>query len=213
MKNIRLHALTVSTFALALAACGETSPEASNPTTPPPVEEAQGPIETNRADRASVAAAILESLARRDWQTLSTFVAPTGVRFTPYTHVNPETDRALSPANIASFDTDNESKTWGTEEGSGEPIIMTNMEYLNRYVWDHDYRSAPDVIWNEPQMHGSMIDNVQDEYPGASTVEYHFPTFDEQYGGMDWRSLRLVLAQGDDGNYVLHGVIHDEWTP
>ena len=23
----------------------------------------------------------------------------------------------------------------------------------------------------------------------------------------------LVLAQGDDGNWVLHGVIHDEWTP
>ncbi len=214
MKHARFPAIALSAFSLALVACGTPPPAGSSDTgTPPPVEEAQGPITANRGDRGSVADAILESIARHDWQTLSTFAAPAGVRFTPFTHVNPLTDQTLAPADIANFETDTSSKTWGTTEGSGEPIVMTNMEYLNRYVWDHDYRTAPDVIWNEPQTHGSVIDNVQDEYPGASTVEYHFPGFDDQYGGMDWRSLRLVLAQGDDGNYVLYGVIHDEWTP
>jgi len=26
-------------------------------------------------------------------------------------------------------------------------------------------------------------------------VEYHFPGIDPQYGGLDWRSLRLVFQQ------------------
>jgi hypothetical protein len=43
-------------------------------------------------------------------------------------------------------------------------------------------------------------------------VEYYFPGFDPQYGGMDWRSLKLVFSQAD-GSWNLAGIIHDEWTP
>ena len=60
---------------------------------------------------------------------------------------------------------------------------------------------------------GSIIDNAQEVYPGATVVEYHFDGFDEQYAGMDWRSLRLVMHQDVDGDYELVGVIHDEWAP
>ena len=143
----------------------------------------------------------------------ASFVAPTGVRFTPYTHVNVETDQTLLPADIAGFGTDLTIRTWGTEEGSGFPIELTNADYAKRYVWDHDYRSAPEVLWNQKLERGGMVDNVQEVYPGATVVEYHFPGFEAQFEGMDWRSLRLVMAQGDDGNWVLYGVIHDEWTP
>lgn len=218
MKNIRLSALALAAFSFALVACGNDQPPADPGTdggtsSEAPPEEDTSPITADRANRESVAAAIVKSFARKDWDTLSSFVAPAGVRFTPYTHVDPLGDVTLSPSEIAAFGTDDAMRTWGTTEGSGEPIEMTNAEYLARYVWDHDYRTAPDVRWNTAQNHGSVIDNVQEIYPGASTVEYHFPGFDDQYGGMDWRSLRLVLAQDDDGNYVLYGVIHDEWTP
>lgn len=217
MKNLRVSALALSLVSLAMVACGGDSPApgdtGSTIPAPPAIEEDTGPITADRANRESVAAAILESFARQDWQILSTFIAPTGVRITPYTYVKDETDRVLSPTEVASFGDDTNVYVWGTQEGSGEPIAMTNMEYLARYVWDHDYRTAEETIWNEPQNHGSMIDNVQDVYPGATTVEYYFSGFDAQYGGMDWRSLRLVLAQGDDGNWILYGIIHDEWTP
>lgn len=171
------------------------------------------PIVVDRMERTSTAAGIVDALARQDWQMLSTMVAPSGVRFTPYTHVNVQTDQTFSPADIAAFGSDQTVKNWGIQEGSGEPILLTNMQYVDRYLWDHDYRTASDVRWNAIQDHGSMIDNVQDVYPGATVVEYHFPGFDPQYGGLDWRSLRLVLAQGDTGEWVLHGIIHDEWTP
>lgn len=199
MKTSHVTAVTLSLFSLTIVACTNNKP--------------QKPTTVDRTSRESTASAILESIATSDWQTLSSFATETGVRFTPQTNVNITSDRVLSPSDIAHFEHDETVYTWGIQDGSGLPIEMTNTEYLARYIWDHDFRTAPEVRWNAVQDHGSMIDNAQDVYPGATTVEYYFPGFDEQYGGMDWRSLRLVLAQGDDGNWMLYGVIHDEWTP
>ncbi len=217
MKTTRL-ALLLAACSLAVVACSPAPSDtaggdgATDGTTPSS-EATQGPITADRTSRESVAAAVLESFARGDWDALSTFVAPAGVRFTPHTHVDVSSDVVLTQAEVANFASIPTVRTWGTAEGSGAPIEMSNTQYLARYVWDHDYRTAPDVRWNHVQDRGSVIDNVQQVYPGASVVEYNFPGFDEQYGGMDWRSLRLVLAQDDDGDWVLYGVIHDEWAP
>jgi hypothetical protein len=59
---------------------------------------------------------------------------------------------------------------------------------------------------------GNSIDNSSEFYPEAKIVEYYFSGFDPQYGGMDWRSLRLVFSELNDTWYLV-GVIHDEWTP
>lgn len=220
MKTTRLAPLSLALLSLAVVACGGTptvdpgdtpssQAAASSVTTDEPLQ----PITVDRASRDSVAAAVLESFARRDWQTLSELAADTGVRFTPYTHVHPEADQMLQPLELAMFDSDQAVRTWGNEAGSGFPIQLTNEQYMQRYIWDHDYRTAPQVFWNTKLDRGGMIDNAQEVYPGASVVEYHFPGFDPQYGGMDWRSLRLVLAQNDDAEWTLYGVIHDEWTP
>ena len=42
-------------------------------------------------------------------------------------------------------------------------------------------------------------------------MEYHFKGMDAQQGGMDWRSLRLVL-EAHNGAWYLVGIVHDEWT-
>jgi hypothetical protein len=42
-------------------------------------------------------------------------------------------------------------------------------------------------------------------------VEYHFTGFEPDYGGLDWRSLRLVFMQDGD-EWFLIGIVHDEWT-
>ncbi len=221
MKTTRFSAFSLVLLSLAIVACsGNTSSppadngnQASVPTQAPLADDPFTEITVDRTSRESVSAAILEAFAQNNWTFLATVAAPDGVRFTPYTHVDLDNDQTFTAVDIAAFGTDTSTKTWGTTEGAGEPIDLTNLQYVARYVWDHDYRTAPDVRWNQEQTRGSMIDNVADVYEGASFVEYHFPGFDDQYGGMDWRSLRLVLAQGDDGNWVLYGVIHDEWTP
>jgi hypothetical protein len=42
---------------------------------------------------------------------------------------------------------------------------------------------------------GNMINNIEDAYSEAVSVEYHFPGFDPKYEGMDWESLKLVLSK------------------
>jgi hypothetical protein len=215
---LRASAAAMAVLSRAMVACAGDGSEdtGSGQSSSVSMEDASslpGAIQVDRSDRDSVASAVLDAFARSDWDTLADLSSESGVRFTPHTHVDVETDQTLTQSDIRGFDTDQTQRTWGSAEGSGEPIVMTNDEYLARYVWDHDYRTAPDVRWNATQDRGNVIDNVQEVYPGASVVEYHFSGFDEQYGGMDWRSLRLVLAQNDDGEWTLYGVIHDEWAP
>lgn len=218
----RIATAALAVFSLAMVACGggdETPVDVGTETSSDAMAEAPSsdpfsqPMTVDRADRDSVASGVLDALSRGDWAMVASLSADTGVRFTPHTYVNVENDQTLTIDELANFATDQTQRTWGTQEGSGEPIVMTNEQYLARYVWDHDYRTAPDVRWNATQDRGNVLDNVQEVYPGASVVEYHFPGFDEQYGGMDWRSLRLVLAQNDASEWTLYGVIHDEWAP
>ena len=58
---------------------------------------------------------------------------------------------------------------------------------------------------------GNSINNIAQIYPSAVTVEYHFEGFEEEYAGLDWRSLRLVF-EASGGTWYLVGIVHDEWT-
>jgi len=71
---------------------------------------------------------------------------------------------------------------------------------------------APDVTYNsETLSSGNLINNIRESYPAAIIVEYHFPGFEEKYGGMDWTSLWLVFEkQGSE--WYLVGLVHGEWT-
>lgn len=193
----RFSTIGLAFLSLSIVACNPTAPV----------------VEVDRASPEQVANAILEAFADQDWETLATYVSDKKVRFTPHTYVDMKNDNTLSQDEIANFAADGTMKTWGIQEGSGFPIDMTNMQYFERYVWDHDYRNADSVRWDTVQDYGSVIDNAPDVYPGSTIVEFHFDGFDPQYGGMDWRSLRLVLLHDEDVNFSLVGVIHDEWAP
>ena len=58
---------------------------------------------------------------------------------------------------------------------------------------------------------GNTINNLAEFFPECVFVEYHFDGFEHKLGGMDWRSLRLGLAE-KGGAWYLVGVVHDEWT-
>ena len=79
--------------------------------------------------------------------------------------------------------------------GSGEPIQLSFPDYYAKFVYDVDYANAPQVSLNHRLSTGNSIDNSAEFYPGAMVVEYYFPGFDPQYGGMDWRSLRLIFSE------------------
>lgn len=144
-------------------------------------------------------------------QPLASMVHPSnGLRFSPYSFVRNE-DLFFISAELPSLMDNPNQYVWGSYDGSGEPINLTFADYFARFVYDVDFANAPQVSINERLGMGNTIDNSAEFYPGAMVVEYYFPGIDDQYQGMDWRSLRFVF-QDYNGRWVLVGIIHDEWT-
>jgi hypothetical protein len=143
--------------------------------------------------------------------SLSNYVHPVnGVRFSPYAFVK-DTDQVFPADKVSSLMADSKVYTWGTYDGSGEPIKLTFLDYYAKFVYDVDFTNAPQMALNHRLGVGNSIDNSSEFYPDAMIVEYYFPGFDLQYAGMDWRSLRLVFTEYNNIWY-LAGIIHDQWT-
>lgn len=160
----------------------------------------------HRADK------VLISLKQRDMNKLAETVHPQkGVRFSPYAYVQKEKHIVFLKDDIVNALNDNKKILWGEFDGTGEPIYFTFNEYMNRFVYDHDYLLAPETVFNEETKRGNSLNNVKEAYPDGVFIEYYFPGFDPQYNGMDWRALRLVFEKHDD-EWYLTGIIHDEWT-
>ncbi len=212
---IRLSSVLLVT--VGVAAC---TPLAGNPTT------GTGAVTSSSAapllDEKQTAAVVLDALMAKDMVALGKVTRPgKGIRWTASTHVRLTDDDAGGPADrliykdqlVAAYE-DDQPLVWGIEDGSGAPITLSFKQYLAKYVTDHDYRQAPDVRWNHVMDRGSSIDNAATVFPDSQIVEYHFPGFNDQYGGMDWVSLRLVLQQHPASKqWFVVAVIHDHWTP
>lgn len=164
---------------------------------------------TDYRDRANQ---IIVSISANDWEQVSTYVSPNqGVRFSPYAYVDTEKNVVLSSSVLKKIWNNNEKNNWGDLDGSGLPILLTFQEYVKKFVYDVDFANA-DIVGNNIIVgSGNSKNNLQEVYPNAKFVEYHFKGFDPEYGGMDWRSLRLVLEK-IDGEWCLVGIIHDQWT-
>jgi hypothetical protein len=178
---------------------------------PEPQTQTGEPSDPQQQVRA-LADQVVQAFKDRNLQSMAILVHPgNGLRFSPYSYVRPE-DLTFRAVELPDMLEEPAIYEWGFDAGSGEAIKMPFTDYFNRYVYDQDYASAPQVSINERLGPGSSIDNAAEFYPGSIVVEYHFPGFDQQYQGLDWRSLRLVF-EDYMGRWVLSGVIHDEWTP
>ena len=133
-----------------------------------------------------------------------------GLRFSPYGNVQSE-HRVFPADQIKSLLDDPSSYTWGSYDGSGEPIALTFGDYFQRFVWSQDFSQAAQVSFDQRLGMGNTLENSHDFFPGAVVVEYYNPGRDPAYAGMDWQSLRLVF-QPDGMGWKLVGIIHDEWT-
>jgi hypothetical protein len=169
------------------------------------------PISTNQSvmDRAFE---VIQALKCQDMVTLSNIVHPVnGVRFSPYAFVK-DTDQVFSAEKITGIMADNSIYPWGNYSGTGEPINLSFPDYYAKFIYDVDFVNAPQMSLNRRLSTGNSLDNSAEFYPGSMFVEFYFPGFDPQYGGMDWRSLRLSFTEYNNAWYLV-GIIHDEWTP
>lgn len=160
---------------------------------------------------AQQASAVLQALADADMAALAAYVHPErGVRFSPYAFVQ-EDDRVFTAEQAAGLMADPTVYHWGFFDGSGAPIEMTFADYYGRFVYDVAFVQPDAVGYDVALGAGNTLNNLTAFYPDAVFVEYYLDGSNPDFGGMDWRSLRLVFAPSS-GGWALVGIVHAEWT-
>lgn len=155
---------------------------------------------------------VMNYIKIKDFQGLSTYVHPSkGVRFSPYFFVDEENHQSFTAQEIAGISQHTDVLTWGTQDGTGNPIELNFSDYYDRYIYDNEYVNPHLIGVNNPIGQGNITDNVTSVYADGKYVEYHFKGFNQEHDGMDWRSLRLVFEKNEDTWYLV-GVVHGEWT-
>jgi len=154
----------------------------------------------------------VERLKEKDMAGLAAYVHPDkGVRFTPYSYVDPAKDQVVPAGQLATRMESGQTYLWGAYDGTGDPIQLSFSDYYDKFVYDEDFANPQIIGINKIIGTGNSINNIAEAYPAGTFVEFHFTGFDPQYGGMDWRSLSLVFEKKDEIWYLV-GIVHGQWT-
>jgi hypothetical protein len=154
---------------------------------------------------------VLDLLRSYRYEQLGGLIHPEQcLRLSPYPYLG-ESSLRFCAADLDTAPSSDQLYDWGWYDGSGEPIKLTFHAYHDRFIYDADFLQAPVVGFNIAVSSGNSIDNLPDLYPDGMMMEYYYPGFDPQYGGMDWRSLKLVFVQ-EEGTWYLVAIVHGEWT-
>lgn len=132
------------------------------------------------------------------------------LRFSPYSYLS-ENNLIFCPEQLRDLVSSDEKYVWGEYDGTGNLIFMIFPEYHQNFVYDSNYIKPEIIGFNVEVSSGNAINNIAGVYPGGVMIEYYFSGFDPKYGGLDWRSIRLVFIQ-DNLTWYLVAIIHGEWT-
>ncbi len=207
MKAFRLFLiLFLSILVVSCAAAAEIPSPTIAPATATATPASTEDVIRHKADQ------VIEALRDRDLDRLATLVHSTlGIRFSPYAFVR-EADISVAVEDVPYLLAKDTVLWWGVYDGSGAPIELTFAQYYDQFIYDQDFANAEEIGYDRRiGGEGGTVNNIPDFYPGGVMVEYHFSGFEPDYGGLDWRSLRLVFAQDGDV-WFLVGIVHDEWT-
>lgn len=159
----------------------------------------------------ATAGQVLTFLKQNNYAELIKYFSADGVRFVPYGFIDTASSKKLTPDDFLESINKKWTLTWGSYDGTGDPIKLTVPEYLKKFVYNADYLAAEAVGYDQIIKQGNSLNNLKKIYPNHHFIEYHFSGFDQKLDGMDWTSLRLVFEKVD-GQYFLVAVIHDQWT-
>lgn len=161
---------------------------------------------------ADTALEALIALREQDFERFAKLVHPElGVRFVPQTWIE-ETNPVFSAEQLPTLLDDPTLYEWGSNFASDEIITMTFRDYYAKHIFPNDYLFADAIGYDSNILLGGMIDNSTEFYADAHFVEYHFDGFNADYGGLDFRTLRIVLAPHDN-TYAVVAVVDNTWTP
>ncbi len=179
----------------------------------PPPRRATGAVapDTSAAALLARADSAVAALRDKDWPALARLAHPErGVLFSPYGYVDTTAAITFTPEDVARLSLDTTTYLWGRYDGSGKPIRLPFDAYYDAFVYDTTFAQGRRGAPGERIGQGNTPGNIGEVFPDAQFVEYYLPGT-EAYGGMDWRSLRLIFTP-HEGTWRLAAVVHDEWT-
>lgn len=203
-----MAALTLSCLLLSCQAGGGSQETADHH------KEATGQQEERSVNQQLTArnTEVLRVLKAKDYTALAGYIHPVlGLRCSPYGFIQPEEDLHFSKEAFLRQTEKHEELLWGDYDGSDEPIRLSLAAYMEKFVYNADFLHAEKNSVNEFIGSGNSLNNLREVYPEAPFTENYFSGFDEQYGGMDWCTLRLVWWP-HEGQYFLIAIVHDQWT-
>jgi len=154
---------------------------------------------------------VLIALQANNYDQLVDLIHPDKcLRLSPYSNLD-DSNLVFCPEELGYLVSSEDNYTWGRYDGTGNPIVLDFPSYHQEFIYDADYLRPEMVGFNIEISSGNAINNIIDIYPNGVMIEYYFSGFDPQYGGMDWRNLRLVFIQ-DNQTWFLAAIIHGEWT-
>ena len=153
---------------------------------------------------------ILNLLKTRDYEKFAQYIHPEkGVRFSMYGYVQPKKDKIFSKKDFQKYIGTTIKFTWGEKDGTGDKLVLSIENYLTQWVFKKDFIGA-EYHQNVYKGTGNSINNLKEIYPNADFTENYIPG-SEEYGEMDWNSLRFVFEELYGTRYLV-AVINDQWT-
>lgn len=145
------------------------------------------------------------------WSEMSDFAHPVKwVRFSPYTYVDLDHSMVLYPDDFQG-DLNSGTFLWGYTDGAGFELIETKYNYFKKWVYSTGFLYADQILINQKIARWNNLNNIDDVFPGAESIEYYFDWFDPQYEWLDRMSLTLVFEEYQ-WYYYLVWVIRGSWT-
>jgi spore germination protein GerM len=155
---------------------------------------------------------ILLVLKNKDIGSLENYIHPVeGLRFSPYVCANFEENHIFEKNDLLSAWNSSNIYNFGSYDGTGDPINLTFKDYYDRFVYERDYSTSNDITVNNDVLGYLLNPRLTALYPGFNITNHYMEGVNPDYGGLDWKSLKLVY-QKYNGVWSLVSIIHDEWT-
>ena len=161
-------------------------------------------------DVVTTAQSVLTALKNKDYATLQTLTSSAGLSINEEPRLD-LTKVDITKDQVSNIPANTQKYLFGYADGSGEPIEITQAEYFNKYMYNHDYLVAPEVVVNKTLGSGNSINTIATDVGTRTFVTFYFKGFNPEYGGMDWTTMYLVFDL-ENGKYTLRGIAKDNWT-
>jgi len=167
--------------------------------------------ESKTSQAFDTATITLKFIRDRNYESLSELVHPQkGIIFVPYGYVDYNEHLTFSAEQIKDFSNTTTVYTWGVVNQSADMIDLTIEDYFNRYVYNKDFITTEQIAINYIIGISNAIENVKDIFPDSYFVEF-YDKGTEEYAGLDWASLKIVMEEYD-GEFKIVAIIHSDYV-